>query len=399
MKCLKEEIFQKALDCVRCGSCRVIYADRIQSLQFGKQCPSGSYHLIESFYPAGLMYLAVGLMRKQFPFTKRGVEAIYACTLCHYCQTICEGYVEAKTIPVIETLRHKAVKEGVGPLSGQKGLIENLMKVENILGILPERRGDWLKKVPKTGRYLDKGEKVSTLYFLGCQYSSDPSLTEVPQAAAELFGITNIEWGFLGMKEKCCGYPALMLGYPEIFIKFVEENVVLFNNLGIKKIITSCPECYSTFKFRYPEVVNFDIEIVHITELFYHLLKEKRIKFKESRGKVTYHDPCHLGRYSFLYEEPRELIKAIPGKELLEMERNRMDAWCCGAGGGVRWGNYEYAQATASERLEEALATGSEVLISSCPNCLQILREVANKRRYRIQIKDITNLLRESLGD
>jgi Fe-S oxidoreductase len=130
-----DHVFEKALDCVRCGSCRVIYASRIQSMRFGKQCPPGTHYLIESFYPAGLMYLAVGLMREQFPYSQRGVEAVYSCTLCKYCMTICEEFVETQTLPVIEALRSKAVREGAGPLPPQKACIEKLLSSDNILGV------------------------------------------------------------------------------------------------------------------------------------------------------------------------------------------------------------------------------------------------------------------------
>jgi len=393
----ENEIFEKALDCVRCGSCRVIYADRIKSMRFGKQCPPGTYHLIESFYPAGLMYLAVGLMRKQFPYSPRAVEAVYACTLCRYCQTICEEYVETKTMPVIEALRNKAVKEGIGPLPEQKVYIENLNRVDNIIGQPKDKRVHWLRKIKGPVKHLGKGDKASTLYFPGCQYSCNPLLEDVPIATAEIFSEAGVDWGVLGEQEKCCGYLALALGYPGIFERYAKDNSATFYTLGIEQIVTSCPECYSTFKIRYPEVTSLDVQVIHTTELFHRLIEEKRLKLKENKTKVAYHDPCHLGRYLNLYEVPRLVIKSIPGIELVEMERNQMDAWCCGAGGGVRIGNEEYALTTARERVNEALSCGAELLITSCPNCLQILREARGNGTNHIKVKDIAILLRQSL--
>jgi Fe-S oxidoreductase len=393
----EQDIFKKALDCVRCGSCRVIYTDRIKSMRFGKQCPPGTYHLIESFYPAGLMYLAVGLMREQFPYSQRAVEAVYACTLCGYCQTICEEYVETKTMPVIGALRNKAVREGVGPLPGQKACIENLKKTDNILGEPREKRVAWLKGFPGPVKFLDKGDKASTLYFPGCQYSCNPSLEDVPGATAEIFSKAGIDWGILGEQEKCCGYLALALGYPEIFERYAQENAAAFNRLGVKQIVTSCPECYSTLKLRYPEVAPLEAEVIHTTDLFYRLVEEKRLKLKESKGRVTYHDPCHLGRYCYLYEQPRKVIQSIPGIELVEMERNRMDAWCCGAGGGVSMGNREYALATARDRIEEALSTGAEALITSCPNCALILGDAGKRSKTSMPVEDIASFLCRSL--
>jgi len=393
----EKEIFKKALDCVRCGSCRVIYSDRIRSMRFGKQCPPGTYHLIETFYPAGLMYLAVGLMREQFPYSPRAVEAVYACTLCRYCQTICEEYVETRTMPVIEALRNKAVRGGVGPLPEQKACVENLRKTGNILGQPQEKRRAWLKDLKKPVKFLDKGDKASTLYFLGCQYSCNPLLEDVPRATAEIFSEASVDWGVLGEQEKCCGYLALALGYPEVFEQYARDNMAVFKRLGIRQIVTSCPECYSTFKLRYPEVAPLDVEVIHTAELLHRLLAEKKLQLKEQRTKVTYHDPCHLGRYCYLYEEPRSVIQAIPGIELVEMERNRMDAWCCGAGGGVGMGNREYALTTARVRMDEALSCGAEALITSCPTCIQILRDAGTEVRTSLPVQDIAQLLYQSL--
>jgi heterodisulfide reductase subunit D len=366
-------------------------------MRFGKQCPPGTYHLIESFYPAGLMYLAVGLMREQFPYSPRAVEAVYACTLCRYCQMICEEYVETETMPVIEELRNKAVREGVGPLTEQKACIENLNRFDNILGQPKEKRLNWLRGFKGPVKYLDQGDKASTLFFLGCQYSCNPLLEDIPRATAEILREGGINWGILGEQEKCCGYLALALGYPEIFERYARENIATFNRLGISQIVTSCPECYSTFKLRYPEIVPLDVEVIHTTELFHRLIEEKRLRFRENRMKVTYHDPCHLGRYCYLYEIPRKVIQAIPGIALVEMERNRIDAWCCGAGGGVSMGKREYALATARERIEEALSSGAEALITSCPNCILILQDAGDGVKASMPVEDIAQLLYQSL--
>jgi Fe-S oxidoreductase len=393
----EKQIFEEALDCVRCGSCRVIYADRIKSMRFGKQCPPGTRYLVESFYPAGLMYLAVGLMRGQFPYSQRAVEAVYSCTLCGYCQTICEGFVETKTLSVIEALRNKAVREGVGPLPEQKIYIENLNLMDNILGQGKEKRLDWLTGFKGKVRDLSKGDKAAVLYFLGCQYSSNPELKDVALSTAKILDQAGVEWGIIGEAEKCCGYMAHALGYPEMFKRYARDTIATFNRLGIKRIITSCPECYYMFKIRYPMIAPLNAEVVHITELVHRLITQGKLKFRKNELKVTYHDPCYLGRYCHIYETPREVIRAIPGIELVEMERNKMDAWCCGAGGGVMRGNKEYALATGRERVEEALSCGAEVLITSCPNCIQNLSDAKDESRSSLVIQDIANLICQSL--
>jgi Fe-S oxidoreductase len=176
----ENKIFELALDCVRCGACHVIYADRSKSMRFGRQCPPGTRYLTGLFYPDGLMYLAVGLSREQFPYSQRAVEAVYSCTQCGYCQAICEGYVETQAMPVIQELRNKAVREGVGPLPGHKVAIENLTATDNILGQKQENRSAWLKGYKGSRKDLSTGDRAPVLYFLGCQYSCNPELKDVP---------------------------------------------------------------------------------------------------------------------------------------------------------------------------------------------------------------------------
>jgi Fe-S oxidoreductase len=393
----EKKIFELALDCVRCGSCRVLYSDRIKSLRFGKQCPPGTHYLIESHYPAGLMYLAVGLMREQFPYSQRAVEAVYSCTLCGYCQAICEGFSETETMLVIEALRNKAVREGVGPPPEQKALIENLDETDNILGKGKGERLDWFKGFKGDIKNLSKGDKASSLFFSGCQYSLSPELSEVARSTAGILNKAGVDWGVLGQEEKCCGYMAYALGYPDIFERYAKDAINAFNQLGVEQIVTSCPECYYTLKVKYPTIAPVNAEVIHITELVHRLVEKGKLKFKKGGGKVTYHDPCYLGRYCHLYEPPREIIRAIPGTELVEMERNRMDAWCCGAGGGMIKGNREYALATGRERLDEALSCGAETLVTSCPTCVKHLSDARDEGKTPVEVQDITTLIYQSL--
>jgi len=393
----EKKVFEKALDCVRCGSCKVIYSDRIKSMRFGTQCPPGTRYLVESFYPAGLMYLAVALMREQFPYSPRAVEAVYSCTLCGYCKAICESFSETETLAVIEELRNKAVREGVGPLPEQRAYIENLNLMDNILGRKKEERLDCLKDFPGSAKDLSKGEKAPVLFFLGCQYSCNPDSKDIAQTTAEVLDAAGVEWGVLSQDEKCCGYMPLALGYPELFERYARDAIDAFNESGVTQIVTSCPECYYMFKVRYPKVAPLNAEVVHITEFVHRLIKEGKLTFRKNTCRVTYHDPCYLGRYSHIYETPRDVIKAIPGIELLEMERNRMDAWCCGAGGGAMMGNREYVLATGKERVDEAKASGAEALITSCPSCTQNLSDASDAHKNPVIVQDIITLVHQSL--
>ncbi len=394
----ENKIFEKAQDCVRCGTCHVIYTTRIKSMRFGKQCPPGTCNLIESFYADGLMYLAVGLMREQFPYSPRAVDTVYSCTQCRYCQTICEEYVEAQTMPVIEELRNKAVREGVGPLPEQKKAIERFKRTGNVYGTSPDKKFSWLKNYSGKAKDLSTGGKASALYFIGSHYAFSPFTENIPASVAALLDKAGIDWGILGDAENCSGYHALALGYADLFKASAQKNIDTFNQLGIKQIIVSCPEDYSTFNLRYPEIAPLNVEVIHTTELFHRLVQDKKIKFKQHKAKITYHDPCHLGRYCGLYEIPRQIIQSIPGIELVEMERNRMDAWCCGAGGGVKLGKQDYAIAVGKDRVEEAVSSGAEILVTACPICIENFNEAKAQGNYPIQIQDLADLLCQSLA-
>lgn len=390
-------IYQTAQDCVRCGTCRVIYADRIKSFRFGTQCPPAQYYKIESFTPAGRMYTAVGIMREVFPCNKRAVETFYACTQCGYCQNICEEYGEVQTMPVIEAMRNRAVKEGAGPLPEQRKYMENFKKTGNIYAEPKKKRFAWLDKFKGTVKDISRGEKADVLYYVGPNYSFNKYTEYIPLGVAGILQRAGLDWGILGADERSSGYHALTLGYREIFKQTARENIEAFNRLGVKKILVSCPEDYYTFKLRYAEIATLDAEVIHVAELFHSLIKDNRLQLAENRLKVTYHDPCHLGRYCSLYEAPRDVIKSIPGIELLEMERNRRDAWCCGAGGGVKLGSREYAVATAKERVAEAESSGAEVLVTACPLCIENFIDAKAEENSSIQILDIATLLARSL--
>jgi len=394
----EKKIFENALDCVRCGSCHVIYSTRIKSMRFGKQCPPGTFNLIESFYPDGLMYLAVGLSREQFPYSPRGIDAVYSCTLCRYCHSICEEYVETQTMPVIEELRNKAVREGVGPLPEQKKAIENLKATGSIYGYPREKRFAWLKKYQDKVKDLSRGDKASALFFTGANYAFSSSTEDIPLAVAALLDRGGIDWGVLGDAENCSGYPALALGYLDMFRELAKINIDAFNKLGVKQIIVACPEDYATIKLRYPEIGSLNAEIIHITELYHQLIRDKKITFKQNKLKATYHDPCYLGRYCGLYEKPRQVLQAIPGVELVEMERNRMDAWCCGAGGAVKIGKPDYAVAIGRDRVEEAVSSGAAVLVTACPLCFENFTEAKQAGKFNFEIKDLSVLLLDSLA-
>lgn len=201
---------------------------------------------------------------------------------------------------------------------------------------------------------------------------------------------------FIRLKETevCCGSPVLNAGYEVDFKTLVEKNFEIFKKHGVKKIITPCPACYKTFKKDYKKILGskWDIEIEHTTQTILKMIKSGKLRLKKTSGKVTYHDPCHLGRHSGIYEEPREILKFL-GCEVIEMKFNREQALCCGSGGGVKSNYPELASAIMDDVIEEAKKTKSSILVTACPMCDASFIQ-SNKD---ISVKEISELVVDCL--
>ena len=192
--------------------------------------------------------------------------------------------------------------------------------------------------------------------------------------------------------ELCCGSPVLNAGYAIDFETLAEKNFKIFKEHGIKKIITPCPACFKTFRLEYPKVIeNFDIEVEHITQTIYNSIKNGKLKLNKINKpvKVTYHDPCHLGRYTGIYEEPREILKAL-GYEVVEMKFNREMGWCCGSGGGLRANYPELSEEISKERLNQALETKAEMIVTACPMCYSCLEL---KEKLKIKSVELSSII------
>ena len=239
--------------------------------------------------------------------------------------------------------------------------------------------------------FLDKIIKSScnTLYYPGCltKYVAK----DIFDNYKKLLEMSGEDFVVLSDNEVCCGSPALNAGYSDDFKNLSEKNLKIFQDYNVKKVITGCPACYEILSHKYPEVLGdkWKIEVEHMTTYLLSKIKDGRLKLNEARIKATYHDPCHLGRYSKIYEEPREILKSI-GMELLEMPLNREFAFCCGAGGGVQSNRKELAEKIATERISQALETDAEYLITPCPMCTYNLR---NSSGEKIKVKEFSEVL------
>jgi len=254
-----------------------------------------------------------------------------------------------------------------------------------------EKRSEWAE-----GLNIKSIADAEVLYYVGCTPAFDPRLQKIARALAMAFQKAGVNFGTLGNDEVCCGNEIRRMGDIWSFDALKEMNLGMFSQFPIKQIITTSPHCYNTFKNEYPELT---VEVKHYTQVVSNLIKKKRIKFSKKLEKtVTYHDPCFLGRQNQIFEEPRAILKSIPGINFIEMDRSRERALCCEGGGGRMWIEaFEAKERTVGIRVQEALELGADILAVACPFCLLTLEDAVKTGGFeeKIQILDIMEIVNQ----
>ncbi|MBL7216152.1 MAG: (Fe-S)-binding protein [Desulfobacteraceae bacterium] len=361
--------------CFQCGLCDAV-------------CP---WNRVRSFSMRKLVRQAT------FGFTEIESEEMWLCTTCGRCPQHCPRDVQQIESGV--ALRRVATEYGVFPASVKpvRTAVGSLIGEGNPLGEDRKNRGDWAK-----GQSVKAfTEEMEILYFPGCYPSFDPRAKKISTATAKILNSAGVDFGILGAKETCCGESIRKTGDEELFKRLAKENIKTFIDNGVKKILVSSPHCYHTFKNEYPEfMVNF--EVIHITEYLLELMNAGRLELtKEVQKKITYHDPCYLGRHNGIFEEPREVLKKVSGLELIEMPDSRIDSLCCGGGGGRVWMETQKGERFGDLRIDQAIEVGAELLVTSCPYCITMFEDsrVTMGVDEKIEIKDITEIIVGSIQE
>lgn len=328
------------------------------------------------------------------------VKNLYECSTCGQCHIVCP--VNIDTVNLWEKIRGSIVTAQYGPLEAQKALIQSVKAYDNPWQQPRVGRSKWAKWAKKENLIADlpkeiKKNNAKILLFVGCTAAFDINVNKIAISTITILEKLGIEYGFLGKDEKCCGSVLRRLGDAE-FERIAAENIKTFNQLGINTLITSCAGCFNTIRNDYPQVGRLNFEVLSSSQFLYRLWEEKKLPLVLPVEKmVTYHDPCHLGRANRVYGEPREILKAIPGLELVEMERNYQYSRCCGAGGGVKAGFPDIQNKMAQARVREAEKTGASELVSACPFCYQGLQVGIKELNSPLVMRDITELVAMSL--
>ncbi|GAA4714847.1 heterodisulfide reductase-related iron-sulfur binding cluster [Brevibacillus fulvus] len=326
-------------------------------------------------------------------------EELWACTTCRNCEDQCpvaNEHVEK----IIDLRRYLVLTEGNMPHEASR-YFQNIERQSNPWGINRKERSKW-----REGREdlvvptVEETDDFEYLFFVGSMGSFDSRSQKIAQSFVAIMNRANIKFAILGNEERNSGDTARRLGNEFLFQELCRQNIATFQQYQVKKIVTICPHTYNTFKHEYPEF-GLEAEVYHHTELIWKWLQEGRITpVKEVREAIVYHDSCYIGRYNNLYELPRNILRAIPGVQLLEMERNRQDAMCCGAGGGMMWLEEKQGKRVNVARTEQALRTNPTMIGSNCPYCLTMLSDgiKAHEAEERVQTLDLAEIVERSLG-
>ena len=375
-----EDVKEIVHRCFRCGYCKFTrdFADL--------NCPAYKKYRRETYSTGGRMWLIYGLINNEIQWSDNLSTILYSCTTCGNCMENCRfDKFNDFLVDIIELARAEAVRNGFCP-DKQKALLERISNPEYY-----NPYGETNSNNEELKKQYDLPDKAEWVYFIGCTSNyRQKNLRDATLRFLKKIGIN-----FTLFDEHCCTSPIIRTGQLDPVKEFMNYNVDQIKKAGATKVITSCAGCCRTLKVDYEKKgVNVDFEVIHTSELVKKLLDEGKIKFNsEFKKKVTYHDPCHIGRHLGLYEVPREIIKQIPGVEFVEMKRNRENSLCCGAGGGVKIGYPEWSIEISNERLNEAKETGASVIVSTCPFCRTNLSDANENYSMNFEVIDLIEIL------
>jgi Fe-S oxidoreductase len=335
-------------------------------------------------------------VRKLIRMAQLGVEGyesddiLYGCTTCNKCVLKCPRGVTI--IDVVKAMRAMIAETGAipGVLKTATGSVHSK---GNPWSEPREKRTDWMEGLdvpPFT-------EGTEYLLFVCCTSAYDQRSRNIARSMVKILKAAGTGFGVIGEEETCCAESVRKIGDEELYTRTAEKNIALYEGKGVKKIITTSPHCYHTFTKEYPELGG-EFEAVHYTQFLADLMEKGQLKLSGTIDKkVTYHDPCYLGRHSEIYDPPRALLSAATGGKLVEMKRIRKESLCCGAGGGRLWMETKPEWRFSDLRVKEACETGASILATACPYCISMLedsRKTINKED-EIEIKDISEIIAE----
>jgi len=383
---IEKDLNEALISCEKCHFCNTV-------------CPVVDTRVTQG--PFGInRAIYYGLQWNEFNEELR--DLVYSCTTCNKCVAMCKKV--SRALPLVEIIEKARefllVEKMAGPMPEQVGVLKNMHVRGNPWGNPSHERTQWAEGLDI--KFASKENKVDVLYFVGCASSYDAQGQKIAKSVSKILKQADINFGILE-NETCSGHEARRMGETGLFAYLSEANMEMFKQAGINHIVTGDPHSFYSFNQEYPDQDN-GLKVQHYTQFLNELIDDGRLRLTTKLNKtVTYHDPCYLGRHSEIFEEPRKLIQSIPGVTLVEIENNKQDSDCCGMGGGRMWmeppKGLMSSQAIAEKRINQALDTGAEMLLTACPFCKISFTDAVKvlDKEDAIQIIDITELISMAL--
>lgn len=414
--------------CIRCSLCKIAPLPTMVKNEFIENCPIHRFYDFHAYSGSGQSIMALSLLDGRIEADQALADIVFKCTTCGYCDMACNFNMDVDRQAINIALREHLVESGLAPETNMRAM-ENLKTHGHIAGKLDRSPGAWaeglgLKVLPR--------QKAKVLIYAGCGQRVNPGYADVPRKLARLLLQAGVDVGILGDEEPCCGLAAYQRGFADIFTERAARVTALIDSLGVESVVITDGSCLGSMRSKYPLYGSKPkVKVIHATELLAQLIKARKLKLRKPvKVRVTYHDPCYLGRLSEVkepwngevkvalgqmiytdppkpqyfgttgvFDAPREILKAIKGIEFIEMRRIREYAFCCGGGGGAPGTNPEMSTSAAHYRLAEVKDADAEYLVTACAKCEEhLMRSLrsADPSLKDIKIFDIVELVYEA---
>ena len=364
--------------CIKCGLCSAT-------------CPVCKELLLEKYTPRGKIQLARYHSQGELDLSGHCQDIFAKCLLCGSCVTTCPSGVDLNKVFV--SMREEIAKKK-GVHHKIEGLVRTLALNHNISNEDNSDRAEWRGFLKNLPHHMYQKEKAKIIYFVGCVASFFPLAQKIPQNFVRILESAGADFTILGGEEWCCGFPLIGAGVPEKAKELMEHNLRIVKKLEAQTIVFSCPSCYRTWQESY----HTDLELLHTTQLIEKLIANRSIRLGKADLRVTYHDPCDLGRKGGVYDAPRRILKSIPGLTFVELENKRAQSLCCGGGGNLEMVDSDLTETLAQKKIEEIERTGAKTVVTSCQQCVRTIATRAKRQEVDLNVWDITELVLKAMS-